>query len=297
LFDRPNTANEAPAASGVQPSVPPTEVIPPRVSVSSPPSSTLEFGDIGQYAARRVLALLTDLIIVTTFIAVPVHHAVVQRGGDPTSSTAFFETFVYTLFALIVYRCVGEAYAGTTLGKALFGLRVQAHEGGRVGIVRGTVRNLFLPFDLLLIGFVLAAITPRHKRIGDFVAGTEVVNLRVGALAPIVALALLGGWGYLDYAYADGFRTAQFLGGDAERYAPSLVGGQSTPAPAPTPLPERTPVPTEQPITVPTIAPSGPTPSAEPSGGASPVPSASGGSPAPSPEPSPSPTTQQPTTT
>jgi len=222
--------------------------------VTAAPSAVSEFGGAGQYMSRRVLALLTDLIVVTTLIGVAVHHAVAQRY-DPNSNEAFFTTLVYTLFALVVYLCVAQAYVGTTLGKALFGLRVQRLEGGRVGIVRAVARNLFLPFDLLLIGLVLAVITPRHRRIGDFVAGTEVVNLRVEPVAPLIAAATLSGWIYLDYAYAGGLATARSLSADIQRYGPGIIAGQSAPEPA-RGLPARTPVPTEQPITVPTIAPS-----------------------------------------
>ena len=275
VLDRPDTISTA-----SQPGKP------ARVSVVAAPTAASEFGDIGQYLARRLLALLVDLIGVTLLIAVAVHHAVAQHGIDPNSSSAFFETLVYSAFTFFVYRCVAEAYAGTTLGKALFGLRVQEAEGGRVGMLRAIARTLFLPFDLALIGFVLALITPRHRRIGDFVAGTEVVNLRVGAIAPVVAAALLGSFAYLDYAYADGFLTAQSLSGDIERFGPGLMAGQPTPAPGPTPLPERTPVPTEQPITVPTIAPS-----ASASASPSEAPSSEAPSSPPSPAAQPPPTT------
>ena len=234
------------------------------MSVTAAPSAVSEFGGVGQYMTRRVLALLTDLVVVTTLIGIAVHHAVAQRY-DQNSNEGFFTTIVYTVFTLIVYLCVAQAYVGTTLGKALFGLRVQRLEGGRVGIVRSVARNLFLPFDLLLIGLVLAVITPQHRRIGDFVAGTEVVNLRVEPVAPLVAAATLLGWVYLDYAYAGGLATARSLGGDIRRYGPGMIAGQSAPEPGPV-LPARTPVPTEQPITVPTIAPSSssPAPSAQP---------------------------------
>ena len=244
MLDRPNTQTE------------PILVNPPRVTVAATPSAG-DFGDIGQYAARRLLALLTDLIVVAALIAVTIHYLVVQRGLDASSNQAFLATLVYAGLAFVVYLCVAEAYPGTSLGKALFGLRVQALDGGRVGIGRAVARNLFLPFDLLIVGFLLALVTPRHRRLGDFVAGTEVVNLRAGLLAPVVAAALLGTWAYVDYAFADGLQTAQSLGGDLERYGPSLIAGQATPAPGPTPLPARTQAPTEQPITVPTIEPSG----------------------------------------
>ena len=256
---------------------------PRRVTVEPVAARNTDFGDIGLYIARRLLALVVDLIGVTTLTAVGIHFVYVRQGQDPASVNTFFATAIYTIFALFVYLCVAEAYLGTTLGHALFNLRVQAAGGGRVGIWRALVRTVFLPFDLAVIGFVLAVVTPRRRRIGDFIGNTEVVNAHAGFAWPVVAIVILGGWAYAEYAFADGVRMAQALSNSAETYGPSLIGGQPAPPPAPTPLPERTPVPTEQPITVPTLTPSSAPASIEPAGGsASPEPSGSAGSAAPS---------------
>ncbi|HLN47425.1 MAG TPA: RDD family protein [Magnetospirillaceae bacterium] len=284
VLDRPDTS----AAAGLPPPPAPPPGSPAaaqqqRPRIVTPAAPVEDFGDIGQYIARRLLALIVDLIGVSALLATTIGYFVARSGADPHSFSAFFETAVYVLFALIIYLCISEAYLGTTLGKALVGLRVCALGGGSVGIVRGVVRNVFLPFDLLGIGFALAALTPRRRRIGDFVAGTEVVNATRPAIGAIAAIALLGAWTYALYAYADGLRTAQVLSNGAEIYGPSLLGGGGTPPPGPTPLPERSPVPTEQPITVPTVAPS-PGRSA-----ASPAPSPAGSSAGASASPSTSP--------
>ena len=263
LLDRPNTGalGGAPSVIGSSLTGPAEFETPPvdtgRVELRPAPPPYSEFGDVGQYIARRAFALIIDLVGVAALFATGIAYLVARGGSDPHTFGAFFATAVYTLFAMIVYLCVSEAYASSTLGKALVGLRVRAGEDQPVGIWRGVVRNVFLPFDLLIIGFVLAVVTPRRKRIGDFVAGTVVVNARKPALGVVAAAAILGAWGYAEYAYADGLRTAQTLSNSAEIYAPALVSGQSPLPPAPTPLPVRTPVPTEQPITVPTIVPSG----------------------------------------
>jgi len=307
VLDRPDTS----AAAGLPPPPAPApgSIVPePQAALAASPQTPVEdFGDIGQYIARRLLALIVDLIGVSALLATTIGYFVARNGADPHSFGAFFETAVYVLFALIVYLCVSEAYLATTLGKALVGLQVRAVGGGGVGIVRGVVRNVFLPFDLLVIGFVLAALTPRRRRIGDFVAGTEVVNAPRAAIGAIASIALLGAWTYAAYAYADGLRTAQVLSNGAEIYGPALLAGQGTPPPGPTPLPDRTAVPTEQPITVPTLAPSpgqsatGPAPSPAASGAsarpsqASPQTSPSNAS--PSAQPSPAQTSPGPTTT
>ena len=245
----------------------PTQVIPPPIAPGAAAAARRadDFGDIGQYIARRLIALLVDLFGVTLLLATGIQYLLVRLGQDPHAFATFFETVVYSVFGLIIYLCLAEAYLGTTLGKALLGLRVAPVGGGRVGMARALVRNVFLPFDLLVIGFALAVITPRRRRIGDFVAGTEVINAHSGVLGPAIAVLILGAWGYAEFAFADGARTAQTLSNEAQTYGPGLIGGQPTPAPGPTALPDRTPVPTEQPITVPTIGSSAvPSPSVSP---------------------------------
>jgi uncharacterized RDD family membrane protein YckC len=289
LLDRPDTS--APLPGRIDPTAADTggaRTIPPATSASAPVALD-DFGDIGQYIARRLFALIVDLIGVTVLMATGIGYLIARRGGDPHSYGGFFETAVYTLFALIVYKVLAESYVATTLGKALVGLRVRPTNAPRVGIGRGLTRNIFLPFDLCVIGFVLAVITPRRRRIGDFVAATEVVNAPRAALGAVAAIAILGVWGYAEYAYGDGLRTAQTLSNTAATYGPSLLGSQGTPPPAPVPLPDRTAVPTEQPITVPTLAPS---PQAT-TGSAAPSPLASGAS-APAASPASSPTSPQP---
>jgi uncharacterized RDD family membrane protein YckC len=276
LLDRPDTSSPPPDRINSADTSADTGRI-NSTATATAPAAIDDFGDIGQYIARRLFALIVDLIGVTVLLATGIGYLVARRGGDPHSYGGFFETALYTLFALIVYKVLAESYVATTLGKALVGLRVRPVNAPRVGIGRGLIRNIFLPFDLAVIGFVLAVITPRRRRIGDFVAGTEVVNAPRAALGAVAAIAILGGWGYAEYAYGDGLRTAQTLSNTAATYGPSLLGSQGTPPPAPVPLPDRTAVPTEQPITVPTLASS---PQASPG---SPVPSplASGASAAP----------------
>jgi uncharacterized RDD family membrane protein YckC len=291
LLDRPDTS--APPAGRIDSTATNADAVrtTPVATSASAPVAFDDFGDIGQYIARRLFALIVDLIGVTVLLATGIGYLVARRGGDPHSYGGFFETAVYTLFALIVYKVLAESYLATTLGKALVGLRVRpaSTDAPRVGIGRGLTRNIFLPFDLCVIGFVLAVITPRRRRIGDFVAGTEVVNAPRAALGAVAAIAIVGVWGYAEYAYGDGLRTAQTLSNTAATYGPSLLGSQGTPPPAPVPLPDRTAVPTEQPITVPTLAPS---PQASP-GSAAPSPLASGASATPAASPASSPTSPQ----
>jgi len=250
-----------------------------------------EIGDVGLYIARRLLALIVDLVGVSILLATSIHFLILHVGqnADAHAFATFFKTVLFTGIGLFLYLWLSEWWFSSTLGKALFSLAVVNLHGGRNTALGTLLRNLFLPFDLLLVGFVLATLTHRRRRLGDLIAGTAVMNARIGMLAPAIAVVVLGGLGFLDFAYAEGWKSAQNVSDNVQLYGPSLFLGQPTPSPL-QPTPVRTAVPTEQPITVPTIAPSvEPTPIASPVSGATPAAGASAGATA-TPEPIATPT-------
>lgn len=69
---------------------------------------------------------------------------------------------------------------GQTAAMALLGIRVVDAGGGPVGVAPLVTRWLLLPVDLVLVGLVAMLVDDRHRRIGDIVAGTAVVEDRVG---------------------------------------------------------------------------------------------------------------------
>ncbi len=264
------TAAATGAAAAPPPKPPPPPPPKPKPRPVPPPERPEhdEIGDVGLYVARRLLALLVDLVVVTALLASSIHFALTHFGGgaDAHAWTTFFKTMLFTGIGLFLYLWLSEWWFSSTLGKALFGLAVLNLHGGRVGPLASLLRNLFLPFDLLVVGFVLAIVTHHRRRLGDLIGGTAVVNSRIGALAPVIAVVVLGGLGFLDYQFADGWKSAQAVSDNAQLYGPTLFLGQATPSPVP-PTPIRTEVPTQAPITVPTIVPSPvatdtPTPSA-----------------------------------
>ena len=77
-------------------------------------------------------------------------------------------------FFLIPFR---EGRGGQTIGKKALRIKVIRSNGDPVGIGPSFVRHLFDVIDcLLLIGLLIAMSNPQQKRIGDFVAGTRVVD-------------------------------------------------------------------------------------------------------------------------
>ena len=89
----------------------------------------------------------------------------------------FFLTFV-----LMVVLIVGipQATLGTSAGKGLMGIRVVRKDGSHPGGWRSFVRLIAWGIDglALLIPLALwtALLTPGHRRIGDYLAGTYVVR-------------------------------------------------------------------------------------------------------------------------
>ena len=88
-------------------------------------------------------------------------------------------------FVVIIatYFVVLEGVVGATLGKWLLGLRVVQPDGAKPGLVKSTLRNLLrlvdgLPF-LSILGAVLILISPERTRVGDRVAGTRVIRIRM----------------------------------------------------------------------------------------------------------------------
>jgi uncharacterized RDD family membrane protein YckC len=98
---------------------------------------------------------------------------------------------------------VAPALTGYSLGKAIAGVRV-AREGSTEppGVGLGLLRWLLLWVDVFVVGFVLAATSPKRQRLGDRVAKTWVVPLapstRVRSIAWVswfaLALVLLAAW-------------------------------------------------------------------------------------------------------
>jgi uncharacterized RDD family membrane protein YckC len=231
-------------------------------------------GDIGAYMVRRLLAIAVDIVVVGALIAIAVRAWLVNATPDHALTFGgFVELVSLTAAALFAYRWLFEGFVGSTLGKLVFGLAVGRSGGGSIGLGRSFVRNLLLPVDLAIIGFLVAAITPQRRRLGDLVAGTVVANSRIGALAPAVGIIVLGAAAYGANSYAGAIASAQHLAQDTSEFGPALISGSS---PAPMMVPTLAPAPTLAPS--PTAAPS-PTPQ----------PSPTQPSPSPSPDESPSP--------
>jgi uncharacterized RDD family membrane protein YckC len=244
LVDRPNTA--APASSGApdpgEPTVVQGEPLPAETVVARArivrPAAQQDFGDIGVYIVRRFFALVVDLAGVGFLIGIGLVASVDAARANPDQFLATHaQQFAIALgSAILIYLTVAEGLFGSTIGKGFFGLGVGRRDGSRLGLARALVRNILLPLDLALIGFLLATVTPSRSRIGDFVAGSVVTNARIGRLATVTAALIGAGAAWLLFANADGARmSAQLLALANGQLSPLdlFPAGQGRPQPTP----------------------------------------------------------------
>lgn len=94
----------------------------------------------------------------------------------------------------LLYLGIIQGLTGTSLGKLMAGVRVVRADGSAPGVGRGVVRWLMLivdtfPWFLPIVGFVTSLASAGHRRVGDMVAGTYVVN-KDAAGRPIAAPGL-----------------------------------------------------------------------------------------------------------
>jgi len=136
----------------------------------------------------RATALAMDLIIlgasgVPLFLA---GTAGVRAGfvfldiPAPVTTEAALATLApsaWGVMALAYFTLLHRGH-GQTIGKAAVGIRVRSRNLEAIGTVRSLLRafSYFLSSTLFGAGFLLAALTPRHRAWHDYVAGTCVVR-------------------------------------------------------------------------------------------------------------------------
>ncbi|WP_051765422.1 RDD family protein [Saccharothrix syringae] len=151
--------------------------------------------------ATRGLAFALDVLLQVVVLAVLL--LLLPSGLFDTSlSTAL--TLVLVVCVVVGYPVVSEALTrGRTLGKVVLGLRVVRDDGGPVRFRHALVRGLtgfFVDFWALGLGgavaLVVALVSRRGQRVGDFLAGTVVIRERVPAsVEPVVWVPPeLAGW-------------------------------------------------------------------------------------------------------
>lgn len=135
----------------------------------------------------RGIALVIDLVVQTALIVgVTLIVANLLGGIDTAAASA---TFITLMVLIVLGYPVGfeTLWRGRTLGKAAMGVRVVRDDGGPIRFRHAFVRGLVgvvldrpgLSYGLL--AFIPMLVSSRSKRLGDFAAGTVVVQERIPA--------------------------------------------------------------------------------------------------------------------
>jgi len=213
------------------------------------PAYVHRFGRIPFYLFARFAAFVIDIAGIGFVVATFGYHATdagyLALAGQDASGFATLASISFGVALLLAFWC--ESIFGTTLGKLLFALHVRRGDGRAAGTLRVFARYLLRPIDLLAIGPLLALVTPRHQRIGDFLAGTVVARSRIGLFATFLAMLALVGIGYAQLTYGGGITSAIGVSAETSDFAPGLVARLTRRFGVPALAPVRTIAPQTQP--------------------------------------------------
>lgn len=151
-----------------------------RLSLTTPEGVSLQLTPAGPYL--RSVAWLIDLLVWGAFCVLA--WFIIPSGKLGSG------LFLVVLFASYWgYPIISEVYFnGRTLGKRALGLEVVRSDGLPVGWRESTLRNLMLVADFLpalyATGLVCMLFDVRFRRLGDIVAGTQVIHVEKPVARP-----------------------------------------------------------------------------------------------------------------
>lgn len=109
-----------------------------------------------------------------------------NNQGLPAHAVTTTVDWPWLVLMAFLYFFLQEAAFGTTLGKAIMGLRVIDENGSRLTLQAALIRNVLLFLDAalsLLVAGISMAVSPNRQRVGDRFAHTLVVSAETAPLA------------------------------------------------------------------------------------------------------------------
>jgi len=138
----------------------------------------------------RFLAFLADSAIVF-FIssALLVGATMVLAPGDLTLAVISI-----WILGFLYWPVLQASRLNATFGKAILGLRVSRFDGRRISFLRALWREIAKLFSsaVFMLGYVIAAVTPRKQALHDLMAATYVSREGVSRVFPAILVALAG---------------------------------------------------------------------------------------------------------
>jgi uncharacterized RDD family membrane protein YckC len=153
-----------------------------RVKSCTPESVELEFVLAG--LGNRIYALIIDYLIwssILILILIVWAFLVTQVAWLRSEPIRLWITAIQILILFGVYIgyfiCFETLWRGQTPGKRYVKIRVIRDDGRNVGIQQSILRALLRPIDdILCLGFLFIIFTAQEKRLGDWVAGTILIQ-------------------------------------------------------------------------------------------------------------------------
>lgn len=155
-----------------------------RISLQTPESVELELTLAG--IGNRAQALLIDYLIWgAALLLVLIAWGIVSTGllfslpdDDAAQLWLGAIAFLFTFTVYVGYFVFFETlWHGQTPGKRFAKIRVVREDGKPAGLSQATLRSLLRPVDdILFIGALMIVLGNREKRLGDWAAGTIVVQ-------------------------------------------------------------------------------------------------------------------------
>lgn len=166
-----------------------------RVTLQTPESVELEFTLAG--IGNRALALIIDYtvlsitltVFITAWSLLSIQVFISNSGnlGLWLVAIALFVSFcIYTGY-FVIFETIWQ---GQTPGKRFAKIRVIQNNGRPIGLQQATLRSLLRAIDdTLFLGAFLIMLSRREKRLGDWAAGTIVIQAELPVAAATFAIS------------------------------------------------------------------------------------------------------------
>jgi uncharacterized RDD family membrane protein YckC len=135
---------------------------------------------------KRFAAFIIDMILLLALgfgigVVIGIVLAITMgpgRAQDAIDSHALLFNLLGIIINWLYYALLESSESQATIGKRAMHIKVVDEEGYRISFARATGRYFakILSAIILLIGFIMAAFTPRKQALHDYLAHTLVVN-------------------------------------------------------------------------------------------------------------------------
>ncbi|MGG3467047.1 RDD family protein [Neobacillus pocheonensis] len=159
-----------------------------QMDIKTPEYVSLQFKLAG--LGSRAAAFLIDQLLLWAVNVILVIVLIIILNNETFFPIFFAENTIPIAITIIAIFILNWGYffafeffsGGKTIGKKLLGIRVIQENGHSITLLSSFIRNLMRIIDSLptayLLGIIMVFFHPKHKRLGDLVAGTIVVHER-----------------------------------------------------------------------------------------------------------------------